>query len=81
LVSAGGGSDYTDAELSQSRALASPGSYRRGLHWVERIVSQKWERAFVFFKHEDEAKGPELAMRFQEFVEAGTSVPRRKAVP
>ena len=30
--------------------------------------SQKWERAFVFFKHEDKAKGPEMAMRFQELV-------------
>jgi uncharacterized protein YecE (DUF72 family) len=47
-------SDYTDADLSQ---------------WAERILSQKWERAFVFFKHEDEAKGAELAMRFQELVD------------
>jgi Uncharacterized conserved protein len=37
-------SDYTDADLS---------------HWMERIRLQKWEEAFVFFKHEDEAKGPE----------------------
>jgi uncharacterized protein YecE (DUF72 family) len=37
---------------------------------VERILSQKWEQAFVFFKHEDEAKGPELAMRFQELVDS-----------
>jgi uncharacterized protein YecE (DUF72 family) len=43
-------SDYTDAELSQ---------------WMERIVSQTWDRAFVFFKHEE---GPEMAMRFQELV-------------
>jgi uncharacterized protein YecE (DUF72 family) len=47
-------SDYTDADLSL---------------WVERILAQNWERAFVFFKHEDEAKGPELAMRFQELVD------------
>jgi hypothetical protein len=37
---------------------------------VERILAQKWERAFVFFKHEDEAKGPELAMRFQELIDS-----------
>jgi uncharacterized protein YecE (DUF72 family) len=43
-------SDYTDAGLSQ---------------WLERINAQKWEQAFVFFKHED---GPEMAMRFQELV-------------
>ncbi len=43
-------SDYTDADLSQ---------------WREKIHSQQWERAFVFFKHEDKAKGPEMAIRFQ----------------
>ncbi len=48
-------SDYTDADLSQ---------------WMERVLSQKWERAFVFFKHEEEAKGPEMAMRFQELAES-----------
>jgi len=47
-------SDYTDAELSD---------------WIERILSQKWERAFVFFKHEDEAGGAEMAMRFNELVD------------
>jgi uncharacterized protein YecE (DUF72 family) len=31
--------------------------------WAGRIRAQPWERAFVFFKHEDEAKGPELAER------------------
>lgn len=46
--------DYTDADLSQ---------------WTERILSQKWERAFVFFKHEDEAGGTEMAMRFQELID------------
>jgi uncharacterized protein YecE (DUF72 family) len=45
-------SGYSDDGLSQS---------------LERIVSQKWERAFVFFKHED---GPEMAMRFQELIES-----------
>ena len=43
--------DYTDADLSQ---------------WMAGILSQKWKRAFVFFKHEEEAKGPRMAMRFQE---------------
>jgi len=48
-------SDYTDADLS---------------HWAETVLAQKWEKAFVFFKHEGEgAKGPELAMRFQQIVE------------
>lgn len=47
-------SDYTDADLSQ---------------WMERILSQRWERAFVFFKHEEEAKGAEMALRFRELTE------------
>ena len=44
-------SDYTDSDLSQ---------------WMERILSQKWKKVFVFFKHEDEAKGPQMAARFRE---------------
>jgi len=48
-------SDYTDADLSQ---------------WMERILSQKWEQAFAFFKHEDEAGGAEMAMRFRELVDS-----------
>jgi uncharacterized protein YecE (DUF72 family) len=31
--------------------------------WAERILAQPWERAFVFFKHEDAGKGPEFARR------------------
>ena len=34
--------------------------------WLERVRSQRWQRAYVFFKHEDEAKGPEAAIRFRE---------------
>jgi uncharacterized protein YecE (DUF72 family) len=49
-------SDYTDADLSQ---------------WMERVLSQKWKRAFVFFKHEEEAKGAEMAMRFQALAGSG----------
>jgi uncharacterized protein YecE (DUF72 family) len=37
--------------------------------WMKRILAQKWERVFVFFKHEEEAKGPETAMRFRELAE------------
>jgi uncharacterized protein YecE (DUF72 family) len=49
-------SDYDDAALKL---------------WLERIREQKWEKAFVFFKHEDEEakKGPEIAMRFREIVD------------
>ncbi len=32
--------------------------------WVDRVHAQPWERAFVFFKHEDAGKGPAMAARF-----------------
>jgi uncharacterized protein YecE (DUF72 family) len=47
-------SDYTEDELSK---------------WLTKIRSQKWQKAFVFFKHEDDAKGPELALRFRKLTE------------
>jgi uncharacterized protein YecE (DUF72 family) len=51
-------SDYTDDDLSE---------------WAEKILSQQWERAFVFFKHEgEEAKGPNMAKRFQELIDSRT---------
>jgi uncharacterized protein YecE (DUF72 family) len=42
---------YSDAQLEQ---------------WVARVAAQPWERAFVFFKHEDGGVGPRLAARFLE---------------
>jgi uncharacterized protein YecE (DUF72 family) len=48
-------SDYTDDDLSQ---------------WMERIFSQKWENAFVFFKHEEAALGPQRAILFQKLTDA-----------
>jgi uncharacterized protein YecE (DUF72 family) len=32
--------------------------------WSKRIMAQKWSKAFVFFKHEDEGTGPKLAAQF-----------------
>jgi uncharacterized protein YecE (DUF72 family) len=43
--------DYDDAALKR---------------WVKRVRNQDWQDAFVFFKHEDEGKGPHLARRFLE---------------
>jgi len=34
--------------------------------WVVRVREQGWERAFLFFKHEEEGRGPQLAKRFLE---------------
>ena len=47
---------YTEADLAD---------------WARRIASQPWERAFVFFKHEEEATGPKLALRFMELAGEG----------
>jgi len=46
-------SDYTDDDLAL---------------WLAKILSQKWQTVFVFFKHEDRAKGPELALRFKDML-------------
>jgi uncharacterized protein YecE (DUF72 family) len=40
---------YTDAELSK---------------WIERLGSQAWHEAYVFFKHEDAGAGPKFAAKF-----------------
>jgi uncharacterized protein YecE (DUF72 family) len=32
--------------------------------WAKRIAEQSWSRAYVYFKHEDEATGPKFAARF-----------------
>jgi uncharacterized protein YecE (DUF72 family) len=34
--------------------------------WVKKVEKQKWDQAFVFFKHEDGGEGPKLAHRFLE---------------
>jgi len=34
--------------------------------WSDRVQGQNWREAFIFFKHEDEGKGPEMAKQFLE---------------
>jgi uncharacterized protein YecE (DUF72 family) len=41
--------DYSEAELKA---------------WAKRVSEQGWQDAFVFFKHEDEGKGPQMAKEF-----------------
>jgi uncharacterized protein YecE (DUF72 family) len=41
--------DYDDAALAR---------------WADAVRAQPWSEAFVFFKHEDEARGPDFALRF-----------------
>jgi len=38
--------------------------------WAKRLREMSWKSAWVFFKHEDEGKGPEFARRFLDSVEA-----------
>jgi uncharacterized protein YecE (DUF72 family) len=38
--------------------------------WCERILEQPWNEAYVFFKHEDPAKGPRLAAALVALAEA-----------
>jgi uncharacterized protein YecE (DUF72 family) len=41
--------DYDDAALAR---------------WADVVRAQPWREAFVFFKHEDEGRGPDYALRF-----------------
>jgi uncharacterized protein YecE (DUF72 family) len=43
--------DYDDAQLKA---------------WAKRVRQQNWQDAFVFFKHEEAGRGPQLATRFIE---------------
>jgi uncharacterized protein YecE (DUF72 family) len=47
--------DYDDAALSM---------------WAKRVRQQAWQEAFVFFKHEEAGRGPQLAQRFLELARA-----------
>jgi uncharacterized protein YecE (DUF72 family) len=47
--------DYSSADLKK---------------WAKRVREQKWREAFIFFKHEDEGKGPKLARKFAELANA-----------
>jgi uncharacterized protein YecE (DUF72 family) len=48
--------EYTDADLRT---------------WLGRLREQPWQEAYVFFKHEDEGKGPQFARRFLDLAEQG----------
>ncbi len=50
------------------------------LQWKQRILSQPWDQAYVFFKHEGEGIGPRLAAEFIELLDAlGPSTTVEKA--
>jgi uncharacterized protein YecE (DUF72 family) len=83
IVARGGAlcaADKEDGLGDQAFALACAGSWgymrMRGENyepqdlaaWAERIRSTGWQRAFVFFKHEDGAKAPGWAARLLSFM-------------
>jgi len=39
--------------------------------WARRIAATVWQRAFLFFKHEDEGRGPVFAERFERIAGEG----------
>jgi uncharacterized protein YecE (DUF72 family) len=39
--------------------------------WLEQIRAQKWDEAFVYFKHEDAGKGADFALQMKEMEGAG----------
>jgi len=43
--------------------------------WAARVTKQPWSDAYVFFKHEDEAKGPRFATEFKKVLGAGEPAP------
>ncbi len=47
--------------------------------WLARISAQGWERAFVYFKHEEEARGAELAMRLQQLADTAGGAEAKNA--
>ena len=49
------------------------------LEWKKRILSQRWDEAYVFFKHEDQGIGPKLASEFLNLVD--TRKPETAAHP
>ena len=41
--------------------------------WARSVAAQEWERAFIFFKHEDEGAGTQMADRFARIAGEETS--------
>jgi uncharacterized protein YecE (DUF72 family) len=46
--------EYTDQQLEE---------------WIKRLRAQKWDEAYVFFRHEDTGTGPKFATRFLELAQ------------
>ena len=55
--------------LRLRREEYTPGDLKK---WMKQVQSQDWERAFVFFKHEDAGTGPKLAAQFTKLADGVT---------
>lgn len=64
----GGSSLIATATWGYARLRRSEYNRADLLQWKERILSQQWDHAYIFFKHEDEGIGPKLATEFLELV-------------
>ncbi len=58
--------DYGDSELSD---------------WIERAAHQGWRDAYIFFKHEEAGKGPQMARRFLELAARHPASPECPTTP
>ncbi|HEU4340509.1 MAG TPA: DUF72 domain-containing protein [Candidatus Binatia bacterium] len=45
------------------------------IEWKERILTQRWNDTYVFFKHEDQGIGPKLASEFLNLLDTSKSQP------
>jgi uncharacterized protein YecE (DUF72 family) len=52
-------SEYDDAELA---------------NWIDRIRDRSWDETYVFFKHEEEGKGPTFAARLMALSRSGPAI-------
>jgi uncharacterized protein YecE (DUF72 family) len=46
--------------------------------WAARITAQAWQDCFVFFKHEDAGKGPQMASRLLEVLAEGSRLATKR---
>jgi len=58
--------------LRLRRAWYGPAELGR---WAERIQAQPWREAFVYFKHEDEARGPAFALALRDLLRSPAPAP------
>lgn len=49
------------------------------IQWKNLILAQPWHEAYVFLKHEDEARGPKLAAQFIEVLEQPNEAGKARA--